>query len=115
MKGDFEKKLDDIATELFNFVETAISGDDYVPPTDDTKNIANAANYYPSWSDFRMGGPVITHADSASLVPMTEWSKSFALDFIRWVSGDSSFNWSVKDILGFWIFRTRDDTSDAAI
>jgi hypothetical protein len=41
---------------MFSFAEAAIVGEEYIVPEDDTNNIADPANYIPSWNDFKTGG-----------------------------------------------------------
>ncbi len=72
MKANFEKELDDLVTEVINFAFTSTFGDeDYVPPEDDTKNIANGANWLPSASDFSSGAQVFTNDNT--LQPVTTY------------------------------------------
>jgi hypothetical protein len=56
MRANFNKELDHLAKEMFSFAEAAIVGEEYIVPEDDTKNIADPANYIPSWNDFKTGG-----------------------------------------------------------
>lgn len=53
MKANFEKELDGLFTEAIKFGLAATFGEeDYVPPEDDTLNIANGMNYLPSSFDY---------------------------------------------------------------
>ena len=56
MKANFNQKLGDLFKEAVNFAVSQATGKDYVEPTDDTKNIANGANYYPGLNSFVPGG-----------------------------------------------------------
>lgn len=56
MRANFNKQLEGLAKEALKFVSTAAKGEDYVEPEDDTKNIANAENYLPTWDNFVPGG-----------------------------------------------------------
>ena len=102
-----------VVQELIQFAGTAITGEDYIAPEDDSKNIANPANYYPNFpEDFSYGGAVFTHEESNSNIPMTAWRKSLVLEFFRWILDKPYMNWQDERLFGFWIFRTRHDKYD---
>lgn len=61
MRANFNKQLDDLAKEAFKFMTAAVTDEDYVEPADDTRNIANGANYVPNEGNFVTGGEVFTN------------------------------------------------------
>ena len=92
MQANFNKQLDDLVKEIFNFAAKAVVDEDYVEPQDDTKNIANPLNYLPSKKDFKNGGEVFTNAyakESATRrIPITKWDIPVVLEVIRWIVGN---------------------------
>ena len=119
MRANFNKKLDKMFKEAIKFAVTAVEGEEYEAPEDDTKNIANAANYYPNLREFVPGGPVFTNpwaSPSASRrIPTTRWDFTLMLDLIRFVTGDDLWTFKPVVLLNHWIFKTRDNTLNTVL
>jgi hypothetical protein len=120
MKANFNKQLDDLVKEMFNFAGNAVFEEQpYVAPEDDTKNIANGANYFPSWKEFKTGGPVFTNpyaAETASRrIPKTKWDIPVVLELIRLIVGNQGWEWDPQAPIKHWLFNTRDNASDVLL
>jgi len=115
MKANFNKQLDDIVKELFSFAITAVQGDEYIAPDDDTKNIANGANYYPNAKDFKYGGQVLTNKVGEIRIPKTQWSIPMGEEFIRMIVNNPNWQFADQYLVSRWIFGTRDNNFDVAL
>lgn len=119
MRANFNKQLDNLAKEAFKFMTAAVLDEDYVEPADDTRNIANGANYLPNDGNFVPGGEVFTNyfasSSSTRRIPKTKWSFEVALSFFRWISGNSAWGFGSWYPIKFWIFQTRDNNSNARL
>jgi len=108
MRANFNKQLEGLAKEAFKFVTTAVMDDDYVEPADDTKNIANPANYLPNNGNFVPGGEVFTNVFAAASgtrrIPITKWHFEIVIEIIRWISGNPTWAFDTKKPVSFWIF-----------
>jgi hypothetical protein len=95
LKANFNKQLDDLAKEALKFMGTEISGGDYEAPADDTKNIANAANYFIEHKDLVPGSQVFTNPFatnySGKRIPVTAWDTTIVLSLIRWITGNKGW------------------------
>jgi len=116
MRANFNKQLDELFKEMFFFAETAVVDEEYIPPEDDTKNIANALNYLPSAKDFKKGGEVFTNAFGPEApnrrIPLTKWDIPVVLEIIRWVVKNQDWEWDAQNPINHWIFKTRSNTDD---
>ena len=119
MRANFNKQLDNLAKEAFKFMTAAVLDEDYFEPADDTKNIANGANYLPNEGDFVPGGEVFTNYFASSSwnrrIPKTKWTFEVALSFFRWISSNPYFVFGSWYPIKFWIFQTRDNNSNARL
>lgn len=121
MKANFNKQLDDLVKEMFNFANNTIFSDQpYAAPEDDTKNIGNYENYLPSWKkEFKAGGPVFTNPYATETatrrIPKTKWDIPVVLEIIRLIVGNPGWKWDPQAPLNHWLFKTRDDATDAQL
>lgn len=110
MMADFEKDMTNIVGNLFDFAFSAIAGEEFTQAEDDTANIANPENYFPSEDEWVMGGPVFTNPTSLPDELMrSQWVLNWGLDFFRFITGDSSWSFNYVDLFNFWFFYTRDN------
>lgn len=119
MRANFNKQLENLAKEAFKFVTTAVKDDDYVEPADDTKNIANAANYFPNNGNFVAGGEVFTNyfakPSGTRRIPITKWIFTIGLDALQYIYGNPAWFFDSKIPLSHWLFNTRDNKLDTLL
>ena len=120
MRANFNKKLDDLVKEAFTFAGTAFTGEEYVLPEDDTKNIVDPMNYLPAYpKDFKKGGQVFTNPFAPETptrrIPKTRWDIPVVLEVIRLIYKNPTWEWDPQAPLNHWIFKTRDNKLDTLV
>ena len=113
MKANFNKKLKNILGEVLNYAIT--SDEDYVWPTDASKNIADFYNYLPGKKDFKKGGRVFTSEEDKIRIPKSSWTFSIVLDIIRSNTGNQNWEFEPFYLTNHWLFKTRDTTTDLVL
>lgn len=116
MKANFNKQLENVLKEWANLAVANIFDTNYIGPEDDTRDISNAANYYPTSKDFSTGGPVFTnpYGDKSPTrrIPLTKWNIPVVLELIRWAVENAGWEWDQQEFHNFWVFKTRDNLTD---
>jgi hypothetical protein len=113
MKANFNKKLTSILGEVMKYIIT--SDEEYVWPTEPSKNIADFYNYLPGKKDFKKGGSVFTNQVDDIRIPKSSWTFPIVLDIVKSNTGNPDWEFEAFFLTNHWLFKTRDSTTDLVL